>query len=81
MIRSWLARRREYQALVTAEATLLIATEGAAGYDTARKIGRLAVERGDREAAKLWARIARRIARRTGLKPARCKIGRPESGC
>jgi hypothetical protein len=79
MIRSWLARRRDYQALVTAEATRPIETEGGAGYYTARQIGRLAVAQGDTETAKLWARVARQVADRTGLVPGHSKIGRPES--
>lgn len=79
MIRSWLARRRDYQALVTAEATRLIEMEGGAGYYTARQIARLAVAQGDNESAKHWSRVARQVADRTGLVPGHSKIGRPES--
>lgn len=74
MLFSWLARRRDYRVLVEAEATLLIETEGSAGY-----LARLARERGDVAAEKLWGRVARRVADRTGLVPGHSKIGRPES--
>ena len=53
--------------------------EGGAGYYTARQIARLAVAQGDNESAKLWARVARQVADRTGLVPGHSKIGRPES--
>ncbi|MDR6831640.1 putative Zn finger protein [Bosea sp. BE271] len=80
MLFSWLARRRDYQALVDAEASKLVETEGGAGYYTARQIARAARERGDDQAVRLWLRVARQVANRTGLEPARSKIGRPESG-
>jgi len=76
---SWLARRRAYQAVIDAEATRLVEAEGGAGYYTARQVARLARERGDAAAAKLWGRVARQVANRTGLVPAHSKIGRPES--
>ena len=79
MLFSWLARRRDYRVLVEAEATLLIETEGSAGYYKARQVARLARERGDVAAEKLWGRVARRVADRTGLVPGHSKIGRPES--
>jgi len=75
----WLARRREHQALVDAEATRLVETEGGAGYYTARQIARLARDRGDRDAARFWSRVARQVAARTGLVPGHSKIGRLES--
>ncbi len=76
---SWLARRRAYQALVDAEATRLVETEGAVGYYTAKAIKRMAIEQGDEKAAGFWVRVAREVASRTGLQPGRSKIGRPES--
>lgn len=79
MLSSWLARRRDYQALVDAEAIRLSEMEGGAGYYTARQIGRLARERGDADAAKLWGRVARKVAAKTGLVPGHSKIGRSES--
>jgi len=79
MLLSWLARRRAYQALVDAEATRLVEAEGGAGYYTARQVARLARERGDVPAARLWGRVARQVADRTGLVPGHSKIGRPES--
>ena len=78
MIRSWLTRRRAYQALVDAEATRLVESEGGAGYYTARQIARMARERGYLDAAKLWGRVARQVADLTGLVPGHSKIGRPE---
>lgn len=79
MFRSWLARRREYQALLDAEATRLVEAEGGSGYYTARQIARAARDQGDNQAAKLWSRVARQVADRTGLVPGHSKIGRPES--
>ena len=79
MTRSWLDRLRAYNQLVDQEATALVEREGAAGYYTARQLARLARDRGDPEAAKLWSRIARRVADNTGLVPGRSKIGRPEN--
>jgi len=79
MIRSWLARLRAYNNLVDQEATGLVEREGAAGYYTARQLARLSRDRGDPEAAKLWSRVARRVADNIGLVPGRSKIGRPES--
>lgn len=79
MLLSWLSRRRQYRALVNAEATRLAGAEGGAGYYTARQLARAARNRGDREAAKLWSRVAHRIADLTGLQPGHSKIGRPES--
>lgn len=79
MIRSWLARRRDYHALVDAEATRLVETEGGAGYYKARQVARLARDRSDVAAEKLWGRVARQVADRTGLVPGHSKIGRPES--
>lgn len=79
MLFSWLARRRDYQALVDAEASKLVETEGGAGYYTAKQIARAARDEGDHQAAKLWSRIARQVADRTGLVPGHSKIGRPES--
>jgi hypothetical protein len=79
MLFSWLARRRDYQALVDAEATRLVESEGGAGYYTAKAIKRIAVEDGDRAAARFWVRVARQVANRTGLVPGHSKIGRPES--
>lgn len=78
MMLGWLARRRDYQALVDAEATRLVETEGGAGYYTARQVARLARERGDQKAVELWSRVARQVADRTGLMPGHSKIGRPE---
>lgn len=75
----WLARRREISRLAEMEATNLIGGEGAAGYYTARSVARKAREIGDRDAARLWSRVARIVAARTGLQPGRSKIGRPES--
>lgn len=79
MLFSWLTRRRDYQTLVDAEATRLVETEGGAGYYTAKAIKRMAIESGDRAAAKFWVRVARQVAKRTGLVPGQSKIGRPES--
>lgn len=79
MLFSWLSRRREYQALVETEATRLAEAEGGAGYYTARQIARTARRQGNREADKLWSRVARRVADMTGLQPGHSKIGRPES--
>jgi hypothetical protein len=79
MLFSWLARRRDYQALVDDEATRLVETQGGAGYYTAKRIKRLAVDAGDMPAAKFWVRVARQVAKRTGLVPGHSKIGRPES--
>ena len=79
MIRSWLARRRAFNQLVDQEATALAEREGGAGYYTAKGIARLAFERGDRNAGKLWVRVARQVADRTGVVPGHSKIGRPES--
>ena len=79
MLLSWLARRRAYQALVDAEATRLVEAEGGAGYYTARQVARVAHERGDVATARLWGRVARQVADRTGLVPGHSKIGRPES--
>ncbi len=79
MIRSWLARRRDYQALVDAEATRLVESEGGASYYTAKAIKRMAVQNGDMAAAKFWVRVARQVADRTGLVSGHSKIGRPES--
>lgn len=53
--------------------------EGGAGYYTARQVARLARDQGDLEAARLWGRVARQVADRTGLIPGHSKIGRPES--
>jgi len=63
----WLARRREISRLAEMEAIYLIEGEGAAGYYTARSIARKARAIGDRDAARLWSRIARIVAARTGL--------------
>jgi hypothetical protein len=79
MIRSWLARRRDYRALIDGEATRLVAQEGGAGYYSAGAIARLARDRGDLETAKFWRRVARQVADRTGLQPGHSKIGRPEA--
>jgi hypothetical protein len=79
MISSWLARRRTFNQLVDQEATALSEREGGAGYYTARQVARLARERGDPDAARLWGRVARQVATRTGLVPGHSKIGRPES--
>jgi hypothetical protein len=79
MLLSWLARRRDYRALVDAEATRLVETKGGAGYYTARQVARLARDRDDVAAEKLWGRVARQVADRTGLVPGHSKIGRPES--
>ncbi len=79
MLFTWLARRRAYQALVNAEATRLVETEGGAGYYTAKRIKNAAVDQGDMASARLWVRVARQVADRTGLVPGRSKIGRPES--
>lgn len=79
MLFSWLSRRREYRALVAAEATRLAEAEGGAGYYTARLLARAARNQGNPEAFKLWSRVARRVADMTGLQPGRSKIGRPES--
>jgi uncharacterized Zn finger protein len=79
MIRSWLARRRDYQALVDTEASKLVEREGSAGYYTARQIARAARDQGDHQAVKLWGRVAQQVADRTGLVPGHSKIGRPES--
>ena len=79
MIRAWLARRREFRGLVDDEAGRLIEREGGAGYYTARQIARTARDQGDNQAAKLWARVARQVAARTGVVPGHSKIGRPES--
>lgn len=76
----WLARRREFQRLADAEATRLVVSEGGAGYYTARQIARLARESGDHRAARLWGRVARQVAKRTGLVPGHSKIGRSRSG-
>ena len=79
MLLSWLARRRAYQALVDAEATRLVEAEGRSGYYKARQVARLARERGDVSSTKLWGRVARQVADRTGLVSGHSKIGRPES--
>jgi hypothetical protein len=79
MLISWLARRRDYQTLVDAEATRLVEREGRAGYYTAKAIKRMAVGSGDKAAARFWVRVARQVAARTGLLPGHSKIGRPES--
>lgn len=79
MLFSWLARRRDYQTLVDAEATRLIESEGGAGYYTAKAIKRLAVDQGDNAAADFWVRVARQVTKRTGVVPGHSKIGRPES--
>ena len=79
MLFSWLTRRRDYQTLVDAEATRLVETEGGAGYYTAKTIKRMAVEAGDRNAARFWVRVARQVAKRTGVQPGHSKIVRPES--
>jgi hypothetical protein len=55
----WLARRREFRRLVDDEAGKLIASEGGAGYYTARQTARNAIDQSDREAVKLWSRVAR----------------------
>lgn len=64
---------------MNAEATRLVEAEGGAGYYKARQVARLAQEQGDLAAARLWDRIARQVADRTGLVPGHSKIGRPES--
>lgn len=79
MLFSWLARRRAYKHLIDQEATALVEHEGTAGYYAARQIARAARDKGDRQAAKLWFCVTRRIADSTGLVPGRAKIGRPES--
>lgn len=75
----FLSRRKAFNDLVDAEATELIEREGGAGYYTARQISRDAKEQGDHRAAKLWGRVAKQVAKRTGLVPGHSKIGRPES--
>ena len=62
-----------------AEATRLAEAEGGAGYYIARQVARMARERGDRAAAKLWGGVACRVAATTGLVPGHSMIGRPES--
>lgn len=79
MLFSWLDRLRAYNHLIDQEATALVEKQGAGGYYTARQLARLSRDRGDHEAAKLWSRVARRVADNTGLVPGRSKIGRPES--
>jgi hypothetical protein len=79
MLISSLARRRDYQTLVDAEATRLIESEGGAGYYTAKAVKRMAVESGDQAAARFWVRVARQVATRTGLQPVHSKTGRPGS--
>ncbi|KUL94359.1 hypothetical protein DK26_15240 [Bosea sp. WAO] len=79
MLFSWLSRRREYRALVDAEATRLAEDEGGAGYYTARQLASAARSQGNPGAAKLWSCVARRVADMTGLQPGRSKIGRAES--
>lgn len=78
MLSSWLARRRDYLALVDAEATRLVEHEGGAGYYTARAVVRLAAAQDDQSAIRFWGRVARLVAKRTGLVPGHSKIGRPE---
>lgn len=79
MLAAWLKRRRQYRDVIVAEAAALIEREGGAGYYTARAVQRAARGQGDREAAKLWGRVALLVAKQTGLVPGHSKIGRPES--
>jgi hypothetical protein len=60
--------RRAQEAVVDAEAISLIrsAADDEAAYQTARQVMRAARERGDRESARLYARVAVRIADVTG---------------
>ena len=60
--------RRAQEAVVDAEAISLIrsAADDEAAYRAAREIMRVAHERGDRESARLFARVAMRIAAVTG---------------
>ena len=78
MLFSWLARHRDYQALVDTEATRLVENEGGAGFYTAKAINRMADESCDRKAARFWVCVAQR-AKRTGLQPGQIKTGRPQS--
>lgn len=75
----WLARRRAFNQLVEREATTLVEREGRAGYYTARELARRARDRDDLETAKLWWRVSRRVAAKTGIQPGLAKMGRPET--
>lgn len=70
-------RRRAREAAVDAEALWLIRAHdtGEAAYQQARDVARLARERGDRDGAWLYARVAMRIADVTGR-----RIGPIDSG-
>lgn len=69
--------RRAQEAVVDAEAISLIRAHDTheAAYKQARAVSRLARERGDRDGARLYARVATRIAAVTGR-----RIGPVERG-
>jgi hypothetical protein len=61
-------RHRAWEAVVDTEAISLIRANdtGEAAYQQARDVSRLAREQGDRDGARLYARVAMRIADVTG---------------
>jgi hypothetical protein len=67
------ARRRAYRSLVDEHAAELLESDEALAYYNARRIARMAADRGDARGYSMWSAVAREVAKRTdheiGKKP------------